>query len=76
MACNGNKIVLVHHRIDFMMYAMDAIVNWMSLWRFKSSSDTSLSITIRAIVGKGGDRVHNIQNQCTLGLQIYQALTL
>lgn len=54
MACNSkNKIVLVHHRIDFMMYAMDAIVNWMSLWRFKSSSDTSLSITIRAIVGKG-----------------------
>ena len=27
---NKNKIVLVHHRIDFMMYAMDAIVNWMS----------------------------------------------
>ncbi len=54
MALNKkNKIVLVHHRIDFMMYAMDAIVNWMSLWRFKSYSDTSLSITIRAIVGKG-----------------------
>mgnify|MGYP001217016881 CR=1 FL=1 len=50
---NKNKVILVHHRIDFMMYAMDAIVNWMSLWRFKSYSDTSLSITIRAIVGKG-----------------------
>jgi pyruvate dehydrogenase E1 component beta subunit len=47
------KIVLVHHRIDFMLYSMDAIVNWMSLWKFKSVKDTSLSITIRAIVGKG-----------------------
>ena len=47
------KIVLVHHRIDFMLYSMDAIVNWMSLWKFKSVRDTSLSITIRAIVGKG-----------------------
>jgi pyruvate dehydrogenase E1 component beta subunit len=48
-----NKIVLVHHRIDFMLYSMDAIVNWISLWKFKSYKDTSLSITIRAIVGKG-----------------------
>jgi pyruvate dehydrogenase E1 component beta subunit len=48
-----NKVVLVHHRIDFMLYSMDAIVNWMSLWKFKSYKDTSLSITIRAIVGKG-----------------------
>ena len=36
-----------------MLYSMDAIVNWMSLWKFKSVRDTSLSITIRAIVGKG-----------------------
>lgn len=48
-----NKVVLVHHRMDFMLYSMDAIVNWMSLWKFKSYKDTSLSITIRAIVGKG-----------------------
>jgi hypothetical protein len=35
-----NKVVLVHHRIDFMLYSMDAIVNWMSLWKFKSYKDT------------------------------------
>ena len=47
------RIILVHHRIDFMLYSMDAIVNWLSLWRFKSNSKSSLPITIRAIVGKG-----------------------
>jgi pyruvate dehydrogenase E1 component beta subunit len=49
----GMRPVLVHHRLDFMLYSMDAIVNWLSLWRFKSNGKSSLPITIRAIVGKG-----------------------
>lgn len=53
MALKKKKIVLVHHRIDFMLYSMDAIVNWISLWRLKSNSQSNLPITIRAIVGKG-----------------------
>ena len=36
-----------------MMYAMDAIVNWLSLWRFKSDNRSNLPVVIRAIVGKG-----------------------
>jgi len=32
---------------------MDAIVNWMSLWRFKSKGESTLPVTIRAIVGRG-----------------------
>ena len=53
MALKKKRIILVHHRIDFMLYSMDAIVNWLSLWRFKSNSKSSLPITIIAIVGKG-----------------------
>ena len=49
----GKRVILVHIRIDFMYYAMDAIVNWLSLWRFKSNSKSSCPILIRAIVGKG-----------------------
>lgn len=49
----GMRPVLVHHRLDFMLYAMDAIVNWMSLWRFKSNGQSSLPVVIRAIVGRG-----------------------
>src|SRR6266851_5287383 len=52
-AVAGCRPVLVHHRLDFMLYSMDAIVNWMSLWRFKSNGQSSLPIFIRAIVGRG-----------------------
>ena len=49
----GFRPVLVHHRLDFMLYSIDAIVNWMALWRFKSNAQSSLPIVIRAIVGRG-----------------------
>ena len=52
-AVAGLRPVLVHHRLDFMLYSIDAIVNWMALWRFKSNAQSSLPIVIRAIVGRG-----------------------
>jgi len=53
MALAGLKPILVHQRLDFALYSMDAIVNWMSLWKFKSAGLSNLPITIRVIVGKG-----------------------
>jgi pyruvate dehydrogenase E1 component beta subunit len=52
-AMAGMRPVIVHMRMDFMMYSMDAIVNWMSLMRFKSNGKTDLPVTIQAIVGRG-----------------------
>jgi pyruvate dehydrogenase E1 component beta subunit len=52
-ALAGMRPVLVHQRLDFMLYSLDAIVNWMSLWRFKTDGKSGLPITIRAIVGRG-----------------------
>lgn len=52
-AIAGMRPVLVHHRLDFMLYSLDAIVNWLSLWRFKSNNESGLPVVIRAIVGKG-----------------------
>lgn len=52
-ALTGMRPVLVHPRIDFMMYSLDPIVNWLSLWKFKSNGKSNLPVTIRAIVGKG-----------------------
>ncbi len=49
----GKRPVLVHPRVDFMIYSLDAIVNWLSLWRFKSNKKSNLPVTIRAIIGKG-----------------------
>tara|TARA_B100000787_G_scaffold169165_1_gene159597 strand:- start:91 stop:1089 length:999 start_codon:yes stop_codon:yes gene_type:complete len=52
-AVGGKRVVLVHTRLDFMYYSMDAIINWLSLWRFKSGGKSSCPVVIRAIVGKG-----------------------
>jgi pyruvate dehydrogenase E1 component beta subunit len=52
-ALTGLRPVLVHQRVDFMMYSLDALVNWLSLWRFKSNGRAGLPVTIRAIVGRG-----------------------
>jgi pyruvate/2-oxoglutarate/acetoin dehydrogenase E1 component len=52
-AIDGKRVILVHIRLDFLFYSMDAIVNWLSLWRFKSNGKSSVPVVIRAIIGKG-----------------------
>ena len=52
-AVGGMRPVLVHHRLDFMLYSMDAITIWLALWRFKSNGQSAAPVVIRAIVGRG-----------------------
>jgi len=52
-ALTGLRPVLCHQRLDFMIYSLDAIVNWLGLWRFKSNMKSAMPVTIRTIVGKG-----------------------
>ena len=52
-ALTGLRPLIVHQRLDFMIYSLDAIVNWLSLWRFKSNGKSAMPVTIRTIVGKG-----------------------
>lgn len=49
----GIRPVIVHPRVDFMTYSFDPIVNWLSLWRFKTNKRSNFPVTIRAIIGKG-----------------------
>ena len=49
----GLRPVIAHQRLDFMIYSLDAVVNWLSLWRFKSNGKSAMPVTIRAVVGKG-----------------------
>src|SRR5215472_14322629 len=49
----GLRPVLVHQRLDFMLYSMDQVVNWMAPWRFMSGGRAKMPVTIRAIIGKG-----------------------
>ncbi len=51
---NGKlRPVLIHHRVDFMAYTFDQLVNWISLWSFKSSRKSFAPLVIRAIIGRG-----------------------
>jgi pyruvate dehydrogenase E1 component beta subunit len=52
-ALTGMRPVLCHQRLDFMLYSLDAVANWLALWRFKSNGKSGVPVTIRAIVGKG-----------------------
>jgi acetoin:2,6-dichlorophenolindophenol oxidoreductase subunit beta len=52
-AVAGLRPVVVHQRLDFMLYSLDAVVNWLALWRFKSNAEVTMPVTIRTIVGRG-----------------------
>lgn len=52
-ALAGLRPVIVHARLDFMLYSFDPLANWLALWRFKSDKHSNVPVTIRAIVGKG-----------------------
>ncbi len=52
-ANKGLRPILIHHRVDFMAYTFDQLVNWISLWSFKSAGMSSMPLVIRAIIGKG-----------------------
>jgi pyruvate dehydrogenase E1 component beta subunit len=49
----GIRPILVHQRLDFMVYSLDAIANWLALWYFKSNGTSTMPVTIRAVVGRG-----------------------
>ncbi len=50
----GYRPVVVHPRMDFMLYAVDAIVNQAAKWSHMFGGQSSASVTIRAIVNRGG----------------------
>ncbi len=53
---NGMKPIVVHPRMDFMLYAMDPIVNQAAKWSYIFGGQASPSITIRAIINRGGEQ--------------------
>jgi pyruvate dehydrogenase E1 component beta subunit len=45
--------VLVHARLDFILYSMDQIINHAAKWCYMSGGKLRVPITIRAVVGRG-----------------------
>lgn len=52
----GMKPIIVHPRMDFMLYAMDAIVNQAAKWSHMFGGQDSAGITIRGIINRGGEQ--------------------
>lgn len=50
----GTKSIVIHPRMDFMILAMDQIVNQASNWGFMLNSDKRPNVTIRSIINRGG----------------------
>lgn len=55
-ALAGMKPIVVHPRMDFMLYAMDAVVNQAAKWSHMIGGQANPGLTIRAIVNRGGEQ--------------------
>ena len=52
----GMRPIVVHPRMDFMLYAMDAIVNQAAKWSHMLGGQAHPSLTIRGIINRGGEQ--------------------
>tara|TARA_B100001142_G_C14310495_1_gene646450 strand:- start:170 stop:1156 length:987 start_codon:yes stop_codon:yes gene_type:complete len=52
----GSLPIVVHPRIDFMLYAMDAVVNQAAKWSHMTGGQAHPGLTIRAIINRGGEQ--------------------
>lgn len=52
----GYRPVVVHPRMDFMLYCMDAIVNQAAKWSHMFGGQGAAKLTIRGIVNRGGEQ--------------------
>lgn len=55
-ALAGMLPIVVHPRIDFMLYAMDSIVNQAAKWHHMTGGQANVPMTIRAIINRGGEQ--------------------
>lgn len=52
----GMRPIVVHPRMDFMLYAMDAVVNQAAKWSHMVGGQAHPAVTIRAIINRGGEQ--------------------
>lgn len=52
----GYKPIVVHPRMDFMLYALDAIVNQAAKWSSMFGGQAHPAVTVRAIINRGGEQ--------------------
>lgn len=52
----GMRPIVVHPRMDFMLYAMDPIVNQAAKWSHMFGGQAHPCVTIRSIINRGGEQ--------------------
>jgi pyruvate dehydrogenase E1 component beta subunit len=52
----GMRPIVVHPRMDFMLYAMDSIVNHAAKWSNMFGGQAHPHVTIRSIINRGGEQ--------------------
>ena len=55
-AIAGMKAVVVHPRMDFMLYAMDPIINEAANWHYMNGGNVSVPVVIWGIINRGGEQ--------------------
>jgi pyruvate/2-oxoglutarate/acetoin dehydrogenase E1 component len=55
-ALAGMRPIVVHPRMDFMLYAMDAVVNQAAKWSHMVGGQAGPGLTIRSIINRGGEQ--------------------
>src|SRR3989338_3709086 len=52
-ALNGLRPVNVHIRVDFLLLAMNQLVNMVSAYRYGTGGQAKVPLVIRAVIGRG-----------------------
>lgn len=52
----GHKPIIVHPRMDFMILAIDSIVNQAAKWSYMFGGQANPCVTIRSIINRGGEQ--------------------
>ncbi len=55
-ALSGMRPIIVHPRMDFMILAMDPIVNQAANWSYMFGGQRGVPLTVRSIVNRGGEQ--------------------
>ncbi len=55
-ALAGLRPIVFHPRMDFMLLAMDPIVNQAANWSYLFGGESSVPLVIRAVINRGGEQ--------------------
>ena len=55
-AIAGMRPIVVHPRLDFMLYALDPIINEAANWHYMSGGKMSVPVVIWGIINRGGEQ--------------------